>query len=550
MAARRPATHRVRLLAATAVIVLGCVSLAFAPSSAPPHQISKLIFVSETIMAFGFCLLSGVFLTADCLSVEKRDGTLGLLFLTDLSGFDIVLGKLAATSIQSAYGMLAIFPILGLPLLMGGVSSGEFARALLALMLTLVLSLAIGLMVSAAGRETRQTMGATFGILLFLTGLLPALAWLQHVYSGGGRVMGKWFLASPVGALILAFDQFYRTSQGAGMFQVSMGILSAFSVGALVFAGLYLPRAFREEKSYLLRSSVGQRMCFRAGGGLQGRRAKLELNPFYWLAARDRLARLMIWSAVALLGVLWLCFMGGGLKFGPRRGEEAVAISFLVAFGLHALFKAIVALEASRRLSEDRQSGALELLLATPLPPRIILRGQLLALREHFSRPLLVVLLVNATLFWLTGLPANPLNYGPEERLVFRTLFLGGALVLLLDFRALSWTGMFMAMRSKSHSRAVLSTVGRVLLPPWAGIFAFALFGMAGQGLSSGTVETFVLLWLGAGAINSLALAANARSWLLDEFRTLAASVRVEPLETSESGLWAWRTRLADPGVL
>ena len=142
------------------------------------------------------------------------------------------------------------------------------------------------------------------------------------------------------------------------------------------------------------------------------------------------------------------------------------------------------------------------------------------------------------------------MNYGPEERLVFRTLFLGGALVLLLDFRALSWTGMFMAMRSKSHSRAVLSTVGRVLLPPWAGIFAFALFGMAGQGLSSGTVETFVLLWLGAGAINSLALAANARSWLLDEFRTLAASVRVEPLETSESGLWAWRTRLADPGVL
>ena len=41
---------------------------------------------------------AGVFLTADCLSEEKREGTLGLLFLTDLRGHDVALGKLLATS--------------------------------------------------------------------------------------------------------------------------------------------------------------------------------------------------------------------------------------------------------------------------------------------------------------------------------------------------------------------------------------------------------------------------------------------------------------------
>ena len=72
-----------------------------------------------------YCLLSGVWFTADCLSEEKREGTLGLLFLTDLKGYDVVLGKLVATSLNGLYAVLAAVPILALPLLMGGVAPGE-----------------------------------------------------------------------------------------------------------------------------------------------------------------------------------------------------------------------------------------------------------------------------------------------------------------------------------------------------------------------------------------------------------------------------------------
>src|SRR6266498_1668210 len=203
VAARRPGTYRVRFLAALAVIAFGFITLASAPSSLPAHQLGKAIFAMETVIAFACCLFSGVFLTADCLSVEKREGTLGLLFLTDLRGFDVVLGKLTATSVQSVYGILAIFPMLGLPLLMGGVSRGEFARVMLALLLALALSLTVGMFLSAIVRDTRQSMAGTFGVLVFLAGVLPALAWLEHVFVGGGTVVGKWFLASPVGALLL-----------------------------------------------------------------------------------------------------------------------------------------------------------------------------------------------------------------------------------------------------------------------------------------------------------------------------------------------------------
>ena len=37
--------------------------------------------------------IAGLVLTADCISQERREGTLGLLFLTDLRGPDVALGN-------------------------------------------------------------------------------------------------------------------------------------------------------------------------------------------------------------------------------------------------------------------------------------------------------------------------------------------------------------------------------------------------------------------------------------------------------------------------
>jgi ABC-type transport system involved in cytochrome c biogenesis permease component len=97
--------------------------------------------VAEAV--FVFCLFSGMGSTADCLSEEKREGTLGLLFLTDLKGYDIVFGKLLATSLHTIYGLLATFPIFSLVLLIGGVRGGELLQLGLALLNTLFFSLSV-----------------------------------------------------------------------------------------------------------------------------------------------------------------------------------------------------------------------------------------------------------------------------------------------------------------------------------------------------------------------------------------------------------------------
>ena len=140
----------------------------------PPAQTGRHIFEWLAGLMLVYCLAYGRRSTADCLSQEKREGTLGLLFLTDLKGHDVVLGKLVATSVRGFYGLLAVFPVLAVPLLLGGITSGEFWRVVLVLMDTFLFSLAIGILGSALTRDLRRAMAANFLLLLLLMAAPPA----------------------------------------------------------------------------------------------------------------------------------------------------------------------------------------------------------------------------------------------------------------------------------------------------------------------------------------------------------------------------------------
>src|ERR1043166_4966493 len=153
----------------------------------PPVMMGKAVFNALSIMAVAYSLLIGPFLTTDSISSEKRDGTLGLLFLTDLSSFDVVLGKWAATSLAGFYGLLAVLPVLGIPLLLGGVTPGEYARVALAVVNAILFSLTAGMFVSALSREQAKATLGSFILVLALSGLLPGLmALLIQGFLGRG----------------------------------------------------------------------------------------------------------------------------------------------------------------------------------------------------------------------------------------------------------------------------------------------------------------------------------------------------------------------------
>ena len=112
VASRRRETQLIRFVSATlALVALVFLYVTMRANDMPPHQVSPLLFGWIAGISFFFCNLAGVRLTADTLSEEKRNGTLGLLFLTNLRGLDVVLGKMSANSLQAVFGLMAVAPV-------------------------------------------------------------------------------------------------------------------------------------------------------------------------------------------------------------------------------------------------------------------------------------------------------------------------------------------------------------------------------------------------------------------------------------------------------
>lgn len=503
VAARRPATHWLRAAAALALTLVWFGLMLANQQGGQQAQLGHNLIRALSLLAFGCALVAGVFLTADCLSAERREGTLGLLFLTDLTALDVALGKLAATSLHACYALLAAFPVLGLPLLLGGVSGVEFARLVLVLALTLFFSLAAGLCVSAVNRETRAAMGGTFILLAALSGILPAVRWMLP--KGAYTLDPFLFWPSPGYLYWQAFDTHY----GPARFWGSAAVIGGLALLFVVLACVLLGRNWRESKSAgLVKRAATVR---KLPGGPD------EKNPYVWLASR--LTTSGRWAKIfpAVLVLIWL--VATLLASGSRR-EECFIIAFIAAYVLHTYWKCALAIEATRRFSEDRASGALELLLSTPLPPATILAGLRRSLARSFTQRFAVICAVNLGLVLLLhSMPSN----GQEERSIFTTIFLGGLILFPLDDYALTWAGMLAGLRGTRHHRVVLVTLARVMLPGWIGIFAFVVMGFSDLLRGVESIVAMTVIWIVLNWVWSVVVVTRAKQQLAADFRSLAA---------------------------
>jgi ABC-type transport system involved in cytochrome c biogenesis permease component len=514
VAARRRSTYVTRTLLGLAVIAVWLIMLATARRGIAASEVGGMLFGILGTLAAAFSLLAGIFLTADCLSEERREGTLGLLFLTELRGYDVVLGKLMATSLPAVYGLLTIFPVLGLPLLIGGVSLAEFWRVVLVLLVTLAFSLSIGLAVSAFCRETRQAMSLTLLMLIVVSAVLPLVGWLRSDWLGAKTVPRPYLWPSPGYLFARAFDSSYSwTRNGRVEFWGSFATVAGIAAMGLIAANLRVPHVWQEGgEGRARRRVVGWMRRWRVGGESfrKARRRLLEQNPFYWLASRDRLSRWLVCIVSAMLALLWLYLLRGCLGPPSSSREVFFLVSIVVALGLHLILKWSVATEASRRLSEDRHSGALELVLVTPLPVGQIIEGQRRALRSSFVLPLAMASMTNVGFIWLVLRP-NPLHINGSDRDVFVGLFGGGFMLLMADAYALRWVGMWMGLRARGHHRAILGTLGRILLLPWLAVLLIWLIGVGGGLNGPHEAMTIFTLWQGFGVALDLIMAYRAR---------------------------------------
>jgi ABC-type transport system involved in cytochrome c biogenesis permease component len=516
VAARQPSTSLLRFLVALVGIILW---LGLIGTQHHPAHIGGLLFTFLTYLLFVWCLCAGVFLTADCLSVEKREGTLGLLFLTDLKGYDIVLGKLASTSLKGSSAIVAALPVLALPLLLGGVSGAQFWRVVMMLLATLALSLACGLFMSAVTRESRSGMGGAFLFLLFITAALPLACQVIFDPLVPTYAQQLCFWSSP--AFLL------RTSARHTDFWPSFFVHIAMASAFLGAACIALPRTWRDRRSTL-----------------KVRRARTALrhsdDPYFWLARRGQPTGWLVWGLVILGAVISIGLMIDTYLSTARGGRagSSFAVGVLAAFAAHQLFKYMVVAEAGRCFSEDRRNGTMELLMVSPITPSVIISGQRRALASLFRKPGWTLVTLNLLLIY-THHFIKPFPASFE----IWVLALGGGMILLVaDYYGLSWTGMWLGLRSRRHHRAVLGTLLRIMLPPW--IVAFLVFAGFFRGRLG--FEEMLTSWIFFGAVFSLMTGQFAQVELRRHFRSIARGD-----DSSRAAAWSGGvTRAHQSGLL
>ncbi len=510
VAARRAGTYWLRFWVALVMLGVWIVLLTNSRHTSST-QMGQHLLGALGMLTIGFSLFAGVFLTSDCLSEEIREGTLGLLFLTDLKAYDVVLGKLVANSLHAFFGLLAVFPILGLALLLGGVTGPEFWRLLLVYATTLFFSVSIGMIASAVSRDAKHAIQRAFCAVTLLAGVFPAIWWLQRAIWNNGA-LDFLLLPSPAYAYLKGFDVRYRFGTGSREFWWSLGTVFGLAVGCIVAANVLLPRLWQEK-------AVGS-----AGAATQKLRPRLELgwkNPAYWLTARDDSPRRSAVRLLLYLAPIWFILLCASVI--SSQHIPLFVTSFVAAYGLHQIIKVLVIAEASRRINQDRQSGALELLLVTPLPVHSFLSGQKAALREHFMPALIILSLFNLALGCVVVMFPHELQMGGKDKAVFCEIFAGGIVTLFFDFNALGWVGMWRGLNAGKHQRAVSGTLIQILGVPW--LVVFFLFFLQPNINGPDSVAFVIGCWFALGIVVDLISAAIARMRLATEFR-LAATQR------------------------
>jgi ABC-type transport system involved in multi-copper enzyme maturation permease subunit len=449
VAARRTSTFRQRVIFAGLAVGTVAVMLMSIRTTALSGPV---IFTAIAFGGFILSALEGMRATADSIALERREGTLGLLLLTGLRGRQIVIGKVAAACVQSVSTVVAILPAFALPLLLGGVTSGECWRVMLTFVATLLFALTAGTLVSSWSTQTLTAFVTTFALVLALTGIPMSLSFHPAITAADKFI----WLAGPL-------EMFHRVNDAKFILSPSsFWFATAWSVGLslmmFIAAGLILehrPRLeIKNQENWLQRLLRPRPVRAESWGG-----GTSQTSPAVWLAARTLPGQRVLWILVGIGAVV--CFL-----IGCFAGRAAVPMILFGEVFFAYLIKLWLAAVAPQSINMSRRNGALELLLCTPLTPQELVRGQVDALYNYFVLPALAI---------AGGLPMagvagmSIMNSAPNWRADISLFAIGlpWIIVFLLDFHALAFVGLWNGLTHARADRAITKTVFAVLILPW-----------------------------------------------------------------------------------
>jgi hypothetical protein len=183
---RRPVNYWLRVLAAGVIILVLASFVTNSQLGAAQMGVALFTVLHRTLFWSTLALVP--LMTADCISQEKREGTLGLLFLTPLCAFDVILGKGATHTLRVLALFFATVPVLSLPFLLGGVGWMQALWAIVNEAGAVLLAIAAGIYASTKGGTTIQVMimAEAYGLLL------ASASTFLHVMMGSMFFRPRW----------------------------------------------------------------------------------------------------------------------------------------------------------------------------------------------------------------------------------------------------------------------------------------------------------------------------------------------------------------------
>jgi len=184
--ARRPFNYWLRVAGAAAGVALLYVINQSENGDQATEGLRLFTGLHEMLLAL-ICVMVPA-MSADCIAREKREGTLGLLFLTPLTAMGIVVGKGLVQAFRAFTLWLAVLPVIIIPFLSGGVTGGDVFSAITIEFCVTLLCLVAGMLAStlAKARSTAFILAAYFGVaFVCLFGGLLGWRFLQQTLAPG-----------------------------------------------------------------------------------------------------------------------------------------------------------------------------------------------------------------------------------------------------------------------------------------------------------------------------------------------------------------------------
>ncbi len=436
-------------------------------------RVGENLFKTLTLLAGLACIFIGIFLTSDCLSRERREGTLGFLFLTDLYPADVVLGKLSAAGIVPASLLLAMFPGFAVCQFAGGVSIGEFWRTMLALSLTLLFVLSTTVFISSRSTSHRQSYGWASALLIILNPL--------------------WLCAA-------AFDDNYRLSRIHFLGLTTIPLYWIELAGFFMLTALFIFAAcqvidhnWRDKEKFLISIERKKQTTWLG-------RHVLEEQPIVWLMLRRRETSkrldLIAMTAFALIFALLTTW-----TFDPKRKYLFLALLFAPHLGYQLLALARTAYS----FYLDRQDGSLELLLGTRISVEEVFGGFYSYLLRHSGRVLWLLTAIDLV---------SCASFIVARDMAFAALPFAMGATLWSTVVGLGWLGVYRSLMTNHPLHAMTATFFRLSFFPLLVTGIFLLSPRA-------DLAQIMVFWIISTAFIALFFAMDARSALLKHGRSL-----------------------------